>query len=347
MFNKNLKYYRLQKNMSKKELADKCNVSAMTITHYENGERKPDIEMIKKLADVLGVFVADFLAERNASLFFEHGEFRKQASLPESKQEYIRESVEEYFSRFFDAVECLGGNPLPDPFRTKNLEWNADPEIDAKNLKQVLGFPVVGPIKELYAALENCGFLIFELDYDCRKFSGMNGMVNKYPYIVVNANMTPERKRSTIVHELVHLMFSPNTDFDEKEEEDLATAISGAFLISKKDLLRELGSRRTRVTKDFVLVCEEYGISLYLLVKRAALAGIISPAVAKDFYIKANKAGYKTNEPVHIKSPEAPSLLKQLVYRAINEEGLSLNRGAELLGTDISDIEQFYGLAVT
>ncbi|MCR5058421.1 MAG: helix-turn-helix domain-containing protein, partial [Clostridiales bacterium] len=38
MFNKNLKYYRLQKNMSKKELADKCGVSAMAITHYENGD---------------------------------------------------------------------------------------------------------------------------------------------------------------------------------------------------------------------------------------------------------------------------------------------------------------------
>lgn len=346
MFNKNLKYYRLQKNMSKKELADKCGVSAMAITHYESGERKPDIDMIKKLAEALGVFVADFLVERNASLSFVHGEFRKQASLSESKQEFIRESVEEYFSRFFDAVECLGGNPLPDPPCTKILEWNKDPEIDAQNLKQALKFPAIGPIKELYAALENCGFLIFELNYDCRKFSGMNGMVNQYPYIVINANMTPERKRSTIVHELVHLMFSHNADFDEKEE-DLATEVSGAFLISKRDLLRELGTRRTRVTKDFVLVCEEYGISLYLLVKRAELAGIISSALAKDFYIKANKAGYKKNEPVHIKNPEAPSLLKQLVYRAVNEEGLSLTRGAELLGTDVSDIEQFYGLAVT
>lgn len=346
MFNKNLKYYRLQKNMSKKELADKCGVSAMAITHYENGERKPDIDMIKKLAETLGVFVADFLVERNASLSFVHGEFRKQASLSESKQEFIRESVEEYFSRFFDAVECLGGNPLPDPPCTKILEWNKDPEIDAQNLKRALKFPVIGPIKELYAALENCGFLIFELNYDCRKFSGMNGMVNQYPYIVINANMTPERKRSTIVHELVHLMFSHNADFDEKEE-DLATEVSGAFLISKRDLLRELGTRRTRVTKDFVLVCEEYGISLYLLVKRAELAGIISSALAKDFYIKANKAGYKKNEPVHIKNSEAPSLLKQLVYRAVNEEGLSLTRGAELLGTDVSDIEQFYGLAVT
>lgn len=71
MFNKNLKYYRLQKNMSKKELADKCGVSAMAITHYENGERKPDIDMIKKLAETLGVLLrTSWLNEMPLSLLF-------------------------------------------------------------------------------------------------------------------------------------------------------------------------------------------------------------------------------------------------------------------------------------
>ena len=34
MFNKNLKYYRLKQNMSKKELASLVNVNPMAITHY-------------------------------------------------------------------------------------------------------------------------------------------------------------------------------------------------------------------------------------------------------------------------------------------------------------------------
>ena len=347
MFNKNLKYYRLQKNMSKKELADKCGVSAMTITHYESGDRKPDIDMIKNLADALGVFVADFLAERNGSLSFVHGEFRKQASLTESKQEYIREAVEEYFSRFFDAIECLGGNPLPAPPEIRSIVWDDDVEICAEKLKKTLGFPISGPIREIYVVLENKGFLICELNIDSRKFSGMNGTVNDYPYIVINANMTPERKRTTILHELVHIMTSPQTVLDEKQEENRATAIAGAFLISKVDVLRELGHRRSSVTKDFILTCKEYGISIYLLVKRASMAGIISPSLEKAFYIKANRAGLKTNEPTRIDDPEEPTLLRQFVYRAVNEEGLAPARGAELLGTGIADIEKYCGLAVT
>ena len=64
MFNKNLKYYRLKNNMSKKELASRCNVSSMMISYYENGERKPSMETMKQLALSLGVKVSDFLEMR-------------------------------------------------------------------------------------------------------------------------------------------------------------------------------------------------------------------------------------------------------------------------------------------
>ena len=72
MFEKNLKYYRLKKNMSKKELADSLGVSAMAISNYESGKRTPDIEMITKLAEILGIKITDFMATRNSDLVFQH-----------------------------------------------------------------------------------------------------------------------------------------------------------------------------------------------------------------------------------------------------------------------------------
>ena len=104
MLSKNLKYYRLKNNLSKKELASKVNVSPMAITHYENGDRRPDMEMIKKLAQVLHVKISDFLAIRNNDLHFVHEQFRKNSSFTKRQQEFIKESVEEYFGRFFEAV---------------------------------------------------------------------------------------------------------------------------------------------------------------------------------------------------------------------------------------------------
>ncbi|MCR4734830.1 MAG: helix-turn-helix domain-containing protein, partial [Treponema sp.] len=109
MFNKNLKYYRLKKNMSKKDLAEACGVTPMAITNYEQGTRRPEIEIINKMAKALDVGVADFIIARNENLMFVHGPFRKNSALAKSQQEYVKEAVEEYFGRFFEAVDYLGG----------------------------------------------------------------------------------------------------------------------------------------------------------------------------------------------------------------------------------------------
>ncbi|MBE5920880.1 MAG: helix-turn-helix domain-containing protein [Pseudobutyrivibrio ruminis] len=343
MFEKNLKYYRLKKNMSMKDLADAVGVTSMAISNYESGKRQPDIDIINKMAEALGIKVVDFLASRNSRLEFKHCEFRKHCTLNKSQQEYIKESVEEYFSRFFDAVDCLCGNPLPTPPKCYTIKLSGSYQEDAINLRKHLCLPEEGPIDELIGILENKGIMVFELDIDDDHFSGMNGFVNDYPYIVINKNMNPERKRTTIIHELAHLMFIWD-DSKEKDNEHLATQIAGAFLITDNDLVRELGLKKSRLTKDMILVCQEYGISMYLLVMRAAQVGIISNSLEKDFYIKANKAGWRKNEPPRVKRIEEPLLFKQLVYRAVNEEGISIQRGAELLQMTYSDVEKYCGL---
>ena len=345
MFEKNLKYYRLKKNMSMKEVAEACGVSSMTISNYESGNRTPDMDMISKLANCLGVRITDFLESRNKNLVFEHNEFRKHSDLSKSEQEYVREAVEEYFSRFFDAVEFLGGDPLPNPPECHKIKFTGDYENDAKELRKHLEIPVEGPVDELIGLLENKGIIVLELDIEGKHFSGMNGTVNCYPYIVINKNMRAERKRTTIVHELSHIMFIWDGT-DEKECEKGSTAIAGAFLITKNDLLRELGQKRTAFTRDMEIVCEEYGISLYLLVKRAAQAGIITESLEKSFYIKANKIKYRDTEPQRVLREERPLLFKQLVLRAINEEGISIQRGAELLKESYSEVEEYCRLVV-
>ena len=142
--------------------------------------------------------------------------------------------------------------------------------------------------------------------------------------------MSPERIRSTIAHEMAHFVFNWPDHMEEKETEIMATAISGAFLFPKADAQRELGIRRTKISRDMTLICREYGISMYLLAKRAALCGIISNSIEKDFYVKAGQAGWKKNEPVRSEA-EIPFLFEMLVFRAVSENEISVQKGAELL----------------
>lgn len=337
MFSKNLRYYRLKNSMTKKELAKKSDLTSMAITNYENGTRKPSMDTLKKLAAALNVHVSDFLAVRNDKLVFTHGEFRKTSTLPAAKQDYVRESVEEYFSRFYTIVELLGGEVLPEAPDCHALAMTGDVEADARAMRRHLGIAEEGPVNDLITILENKGILIYVCDIESNKFSGMNGFVNDRPYIIVNGNMSPERNRSTIAHELAHLVFDWPDDMAEKDAEDTATAIAGAFLFPKADAIRELGIRRNRVTNDMTLVCREYGISMFLLVKRAHIANIISKDAAQRFYMSASRFGWRTNEPSRI-APEKPNLFEQLVFRAVSEGEISIQRGAELLKMPYNEV---------
>lgn len=339
MLEKNLKYYRLRSGLSKRELASRIGVSAMAISHYENGERKPEIDILRRLAGELGVKLADFLAVRSGNHQYGHCEFRKNRALSKTDEEFICESVEEYFDRFFNVVDALGGEVLPACPEIRCVQVGSDAEEAARLLRKHLGFAEEGPIQNLVGAMENKGVLIFRCGIENAHFSGMNGTVDGRPYLILNANMTPERQRSTLVHELAHVFCVFPDDMPEKEREDFATAISGAFLCPREDMLRELGVRRTRITYDMIMVAKEYGVSTLLLMKRANLLGMISDAVYKDFMIRASQNGWRKNEPSRIPE-ETTNLFEQLTIRAVNEDEISQLRGAELLKLSYDEFDR-------
>lgn len=164
------------------------------------------------------------------------------------------------------------------------------------------------------------------LEIDNPDFDGMNGCVNERPYIVINKNMTSERIRTTIGHEIAHFAFQWPEDMSDKEIENYAAAIVGAFLFPEEDIVRELGVRRRAITTDMLMVCKEYGISMPLLAERARLCKIISDFVYELYITRSGR-----NEGSSITIMEVPTLFEELVYRAVNEGEISIQKGAELL----------------
>ena len=138
--------------MTKKELAQKAQLSAMAISHYESGNRKPTVDIINRLAKALNARPMEFLRARNDKLSFVHGDFRKRSALNLGNQEYMREEAEAYFNRFYNIVDILGDHVLADPPDMNCLVLDADDEINAKRLREHLGFPSEGPIGALIGA---------------------------------------------------------------------------------------------------------------------------------------------------------------------------------------------------
>lgn len=338
MFSKNLKYYRLRNNLSMKELANRIGVTSMAISNYEKGIRTPDMQILRNLADALHVNVMDFMSVRNKELKFQHGEFRKNSSLGKIKQEFIRESIEEYFNRFLSIILILGETVLPKAPQCHAMQLSGDDEVNAKSLRSYLNIAPEGPVGNLVDILENNGILIFADEFD-HDFSGINGMINSRPYIAINKCMTPERQRFTIVHELVHMFFTWPNDMLESACDNKSNAIAGAFLFPRNDAIRELGIRRTGIYRDMELSAQEFGVSMLCLAFRAKEVKIVSEAAYKDFMMRASRAGWRKNEPSRIE-PEESALFKQLVYRAVAEDEVSVQKGAELLQVSYVEVEE-------
>lgn len=56
-----LKEFREKKGLSQTELANRVGLKQTTISQYENGSRRPNLSMAKKLADALGISLDDFV----------------------------------------------------------------------------------------------------------------------------------------------------------------------------------------------------------------------------------------------------------------------------------------------
>ena len=55
-----LKELRKEKGMSQSDLADRVGLKQTTISQYENGSRKPDLNTAKRIADTLNISLDTF-----------------------------------------------------------------------------------------------------------------------------------------------------------------------------------------------------------------------------------------------------------------------------------------------
>lgn len=94
-FNENLKLARERKGISQKDMAENIGVAKSTYSLYESGNREPNVQTIKKIADILNVSADELLGidEEPATLaaHFDGDEYTEE-ELDEIKQfaEFIK-----------------------------------------------------------------------------------------------------------------------------------------------------------------------------------------------------------------------------------------------------------------
>lgn len=89
MLGTRLKYLRTQKKLTQKQLAEKINVTHVSISGYESGNRSPDTDTLQRLADFFEVST-DYLLGRSDTPATPHGISKEEyANLSEEQKEVL------------------------------------------------------------------------------------------------------------------------------------------------------------------------------------------------------------------------------------------------------------------
>ncbi len=81
-YGKKIKELRTGQNLTQQQLADKLNVSAKTVSHWETGYTLPDMEMMMKLSEVFNVSLNDLVSENS--------DLSQQQAVEEYSEQYSR-----------------------------------------------------------------------------------------------------------------------------------------------------------------------------------------------------------------------------------------------------------------
>lgn len=201
---KSIKIARESRGLSQSKLSELLEVTQATLSRFEKGVLTVAPEFVSKIAQALNYpasfFEKDIRIAGETSLFY-----RKRASMT-VKDLSILESKISILSKSID--EMLESINIPD-LRIPSVEPTAEnsPQEIAYKIRNYLGVPA-GPIDNIVSLLEKNGVIVMFLDVDdMEKFDGLTMFTtNQAPVIWINSNISNDRKRFSIAHELGHLV---------------------------------------------------------------------------------------------------------------------------------------------
>ena len=350
MFGDRLKLARKKAGYSLRGLAEALEkeVSGQAIGKYERGEMMPSSGVLLRLTKLLDVSIEYLLSDQVEEL--EAVEFRKLSGTSAGDRAKVEATVIDRLQRYLAVEEILDvdSGAWKEP-RCGNLRLDVedDGETLSENLRKEwkLG---LDPIPNMTALLEDQGIKVLVIPLP-EKVSGLTCLVRrprhkkKIPVIIVNQDISLERRRLTLAHELAHRLLDEISPVDH---EKASNVFAGAFLIPQEHLVREIGRHRNALGyNELIQLKRMYRVSAAALLVRLKQIGVIdSSTLSYAFQTFARK--WRKTEPVPMEGPgsegkfELPRRFERLCYRALAEGLISLGKATELLQQPASVIEE-------
>lgn len=320
--------------LNQRELASKIGMSAMAISKYESGAIIPNSAVLLKIAQATGV-KPDFFF-RPTSVHVSPPSFRRRGNLGKKKQHALLARVCDWLERYLEIESLVGATTEFSPLEPNESGDEMSPaENAAERLRKVWNLGL-DPIANMVELLEEHGVKV-ELFDAPGGFDALTLWANgRTPVIAANQNVSGDRQRFNLAHELGHITLGPSID---PGDEAMAHRFAGAFLIPSPAVKAELGEQRTWLElPELHLLKHKYGVSMQAWIRRAFDVGVISQGVYQQMMRWMSAKHWRKIEPGDQVPPEKPTRLVRLVVRAVGEGVITESRAAELLGAPLERI---------
>lgn len=315
-FGEKLQSVRELNGLSRKELADKLNLSEQAIWQYENQYTVPKFEVANELKKVFNVKAQFFYTEPFATNISKVESIAYRAEDREARKKTKMETTfidfTSYFLDKFESKLNLPTSPLPS-LRDESIQlYNTSMETNdrllqlekiAENARKRLD---VQSNSELLYKLELSGIYILEKNMGTSIDAYSTWASQEKPFIILgNKKKSAVRRNFDLAHELGHLLLHYKIDMDsltkdehkiiEKEANDFASF----FLLPKEQFLKDFSTISKKSNPESYLDLKmKYMVSIGALEYRAYKMGLLTFEENRYFYASLNRKDYKKNEPL-------------------------------------------------
>ncbi len=318
---------RESRGLSQAELATAIEVTQGKISKYENGLLEVSDDDLVRIAAVLGYEAAFFLETNQVhglgtSLLFN----RKRKTAPVHVQRRIVAQVNVVRMQI---ERLLLGAEVAVENRFERLDidrFNGDAEAVARQTRIAWRLPP-GPVANLTAAIESAGGIVAVCDFSTDRIDAVHMWLERLPpMFFMNAQVTGDRHRFSLAHEVGHAIMHSLPSEDVEGEAD---RFAGEFLMPAEEIGPQLIGLTIQRAAQLKM---QWKVSMQAIIVRAWHLRRITEQRYRSLYTQISVHGYRRNEPFPIPF-EQPTVLGLLIKVHKEHHGYSEEDMRRLLFT--------------